>query len=312
MATPVLIDLRRRFPDASITAMCPSPIAELLQHDPSINETLSFSYHDLHHQEIEKIHLGNYELGILLPNSFSSAWCFWLGHIPERLGYAGNWRSWLLTDKMEPPENHLHQVEFYKYLLQPLGIPLSETAPRLTFLDAEKAAARQLLLQKGYRQGQPLFGINPGAAYGPAKCWPFDRYRQLAERLLEDPKNYVVFFGDAQSRIDAGLPNRAINLSGSTNLRELSCLIHCCDVLISNDSGPMHIGAAMGTPIVAMFGSTDESVTGPWGQKGAVINKHVICSPCFKRTCPKDFRCMLEISVDEVAQKAIERRNERV
>lgn len=312
MATPVLIELRRRFSDASITAMCTSSIAELLKCDPSVDEILSFSYHNLHHDEIEKIRQGNYDLGVLLPNSFSSAWCFWLGRVPRRLGYAGNWRSWLLTDKMEPPETRLHQVEFYKYLLQPLGIPMSETAPRLTLRDTEKAAAKQLLFDRGYREGQPLYGINPGAAFGPAKCWPADRYRALAKRLLENPKNFVVFFGDAPSQIHDGLSDRAINFSGSTNLRELSSLIQCCDVLISNDSGPMHIGAALGTPIVALFGSTDDSATGPWGQKGAVISKHVSCSPCFKRTCPKDFRCMLEISVDEVVQKAIESRIERV
>ena len=103
------------------------------------------------------------------------------------------------------------------------------------------------------------------------------------------------------------MPDRIINLAGVTNLRELSCLIEDCHVLVTNDSGPMHIGVAMKTPIVALFGSTDEVTTGPYGQKGATINKHVSCSPCFKRTCPTDFRCMQQIEVEEVAAKALER-----
>jgi heptosyltransferase-2 len=169
----------------------------------------------------------------------------------------------------------------------------------------------------GYRTGCPLIGVNPGAAYGAAKCWPPERFRSLALQFLQDPDQFVLFFGDTQTAslvkdICAGLPGRVINLAGTTNLRELTCLIQRCDVLVTNDSGPMHIGVAMGTPIVALFGSTDEIATGPWGQKGAIINKYQSCSPCFKRTCPGDFRCMNRIEVDEVAQKALERRKQRV
>ena len=319
MATPVLADLRRCFPDAEITAMCVSPISDLLKEDRSIDELFCFSRplnefsrrRDLR-DIIEKLRAGKYDLGILLTNSFSSAWWFWQGRIGRRLGYSGNWRSLLLTDRMEPPENKLHQVEYYKHLLQPLGIPISETAPKLYFTEKEIADSKELLYQRGYTAGAPLIGINPGARYGTAKCWPPERFKALALRFLQDPAAYVVFFGDAASiklvkEICTGLPDRIINLAGVTNLRELSCLIEDCHVLVTNDSGPMHIGVAMKTPIVALFGSTDEVTTGPYGQKGATINKHVSCSPCFKRTCPTDFRCMQQIEVEEVAAKALER-----
>lgn len=96
-----------------------------------------------------------------------------------------------------------------------------------------------------------------------------------------------------------------IDLAGVTSLRELACLIKVCDVLITNDSGPMHIAAAFGRPLVALFGSTDEELTGPYGYKESVIRKKVSCSPCFKRTCPIDFRCMTQISVDEVVEKVL-------
>jgi len=106
--------------------------------------------------------------------------------------------------------------------------------------------------------------------------------------------------------ISSGLPSKVIDLAGVTNLRELACIIKDCNVLVTNDSGPMHIADALGTPLVALFGSTDSEITGPYEQRGNVIKKDVECSPCFKRTCPIDFRCMKGISVDEVAQKVIE------
>lgn len=324
MATPVLTDLRRQFPTAEITAMCPWPISDLLKQDPAIDEVFCFTRTDDFfamkentRNAIERLRAGKYDLGILLTNSFSSAWWFWQGGVRKRLGFAGNWRSMLLTDRMEPPDIRSHQVDVYKHLLQPLGIPMSETAPRLFFSDQEAHDAMELLVERGYRPGHPLIGINPGAAYGTAKCWPPERFRALALRFLQDPDAFVVFFGDAATQslvkeICAGAPERMINLAGDTTLRQLACLIQHCDALVTNDSGPMHIGVALAAPIVALFGSTDDVATGPWGQKGAVINKHVSCSPCFKRTCPSDFRCMNQIEVEEVALKTLERMKTRV
>jgi len=324
MATPVLADLRRRFPTAHITAMSSFAISELVKQDPAIDKILCFTKPEspaAARQSVfdisRKLRREKYDLGVLLTNSFSSACCFYLGKVKRRLGYAVDWRSLLLTDRMEPPEIKIHQIDFYKHLLQPLGILKSETPPRLYLLENEEEAAKALLYQRGYRSGQALIGINPGAAYGSAKCWPPERFRALAHVFLQDPDLAIVFFGDAQSRdlvnkICDGLPERVINLAGATNLRQLACLIKNCDVLVTNDSGPMHVGAALRTPIVALFGSTDDLITGPWNQKEGVINKHLCCSPCFKRTCFGDFRCMYKIEVEEVAQKAFERRKHRV
>jgi len=167
------------------------------------------------------------------------------------------------------------------------------------------------LYQRGFKKGKRLVGINVGATYGSAKCWPAERFRDVALKLLEDDL-YVLFFGDATTaslvkEICLTLPERAMNLAGVTTLRELACLIKDCDVLLTNDSGPMHIAAALETPLVALFGSTDDRATGPFGQADSVIHKHVSCSPCFKRECPIDFRCMKEIGVDEVVEKVKER-----
>jgi heptosyltransferase-2 len=224
------------------------------------------------------------------------------------VGYAAHFRSWFLTDALPQPKRGVHQVDYYKKLLAPIGIPHSDTAPRLYVSDKEVEESKQLLFQRGYVRGKKLIGINPGAAYGSAKCWPPERFRALAQELSQEDVS-ILFFGDSASanlvkEICQGLPQSVMNLAGVTNLRELACLIKDCGVLITNDSGPMHIAAAFGTPLVALFGSTDETETGPYGQSEAVINKHASCSPCFKRVCPIDFRCMKEISVEEVAEKA--------
>ncbi len=312
MATPILRDLRKAYPEAHITAMCRSPICELLKEDPEIDELFCFSKasgfgrREERRNIIEKLRKGKYDLGILLTHSFSSAWWFWLGKIQNRLGYECNGRKLLLTHSLPFPQNlqNQHLVVTYKMLLEPLGIPVSDTPPRLYLSLKEMSDARTLLRQHGIPEGVLIVGINPGATYGSAKCWLPERFREVTERLLRNRDVYIVYFGDQATtslvkEICAGLPSRVINLAGMTSLRELSSLISHCDVILTNDSGPMHIADAIGTPIVALFGSTSEVVTGPY-RSGTLIHKHVECSPCYQRTCPIDFRCMKRIEADEV------------
>jgi heptosyltransferase-2 len=327
MATPVLTDLRKAYPDAHITAMCRVPLCELLQHDSQINELFCFSKasgfgrRSEKRNIIEKLRKGKYDLGILLTHSFSSAWWFWQGRVTRRLGYECNGRKLLLTDSISLPENiqNQHLVNTYKMLLLPLGIPLSDTAPKIFLTEKEVDEARTLLSQHGVTKDHLIVGINPGANYGSAKCWLPERFRAVTQRLLLDKDVYVVYFGDQVTtslvkEICQGLSNRVINLAGLTSLRELASLISVCDVLLTNDSGPMHIADALGTPVVALFGSTSEIVTGPY-RNGKVIHKHADCSPCYQRSCPIDFRCMKRIEADEVFEEIAhvlrEKRNDR-
>jgi heptosyltransferase-2 len=312
MATPVLSDLRRAYPKARITAMCRSPICELLKEDPEIDELFCFSKSSGFSRRaerrdiIEKLRKGGYDLGILLTHSFSSAWWFWLGKVQNRLGYECNGRKLLLTHSLPFPQNiqNQHLVVTYKMLLAPLELPVTDTPPRLYLAPREVSNARLLLRQQGIPDGTLIVGINPGATYGSAKCWLPERFREVTERLLNDKDIYIVYFGDQVTthlvkEICAGLPPRVVNLAGLTTLRELTGLISNCDVILTNDSGPMHIADAIGTPSVALFGSTNEVVTGPY-RSGTVIHKHVECSPCYQRTCPIDFRCMKRIEANEV------------
>lgn len=314
MATPVLADLRHHFPHAEITAMCQSTVAGLLTHDPHIDEVYSYKrpsgwiHRPEHWNIIQEIRKGEYDLGILLTNSFSSAWWFWRGKVKHRLGFAGNVRSWLLTTAVPFPKNvqKQHLVLTYKALLAPLGIVQSNTAPCLYISEEENNEALELLkLQDFDPEKHQLVGINPGAAYGSAKCWLPERFVNVSRKLLEDPSVRIVYFGDhagaplVQS-ICTQLPqDRVLNLAGKTTLRQLMALINLMKVFLTNDSGPMHIASALGRPLVALFGSTSDVKTGPYSN-GTVIHKHVECSPCYKRTCPIDFRCMKRIEVDEV------------
>ncbi len=312
MATPVLTDLRNAYPNARITAMCRAPICDLLKNDPEVDElfcfskTSSFSRRSDKKNIIGKLRHGKYDLGVLLTHSLSSSWWFWQGKIENRLGYDCNGRHFFLSHPVPLPSNveRQHLVHTYKMLLEPLGIPLSNTHPRLFLAQKEQDEARTLLNQHGVTKESTVIGINPGATYGSAKCWLPERFREVAEKLLTDPSVFIVFFGDQSTaplvkEISKGLVPRVINLAGLTSLREVAALISLCSVLLTNDSGPMHIADALGTKIVALFGSTNEIVTGPY-RNGKVIHKHVECSPCYQRTCPIDFRCMKQIESDEV------------
>lgn len=317
MATPVLTDLRHHWPEAKISAMCQGGVGEIIQSDPHIDELLNFKrpsgwfHRQTHGDIISPLRQGQYDLGLLLTNSFSSAWWFWRGHVSHRVGFATHWRSWLLNHPVPlPPQLHSqHLVTTYKALLEPLGIPLSSTAPQLFLSSEERQEAKKRLSEYRIPPSAVVVGINPGAAYGSAKCWPPEQFQQLALRLLALPDVRIIFFGDKAGsslvqQICLDLPEQVINLAGKTSLRQLMALIACCQLFITSDSGPMHLASALGVPLIALFGSTSEIATGPYNG-GKVIHKHVPCSPCYRRECPLiDFRCMTQISVLEVYEEA--------
>lgn len=313
MATPILEDLRNHYKDAKMTAMCQSPVGAVIQNNPHVDSIFNFKrpsgwIHRIHHFEvIELIEEGKYDLGVLLTNSFSSAWWFYRGHVKNRLGFAGGLRDLLLNQAHPFSKNKetQHQVITYKTLLEPLGIPVSKTIPQLYISLKEQTDALHFLKTLSIDPNKNVIvGINPGAAYGSAKCWPPERYKEVTHKLLENSEVVILYFGDASgapliNQICKGMPERVINLAGRTSLREFMALIQCCSIFLTNDSGPMHIAAALGIRLLALFGSTNEIKTGPYPQ-GTVIHKHVDCSPCYKRVCPIDFRCMTRIEVDEV------------
>lgn len=317
MATPVIEDLRNKFPDAFITLMAIDKVAGLFQKDPRINEIFYFSIPKgsifLRRKEgkniVGSIKQGKYDTGLLLTNSFSSAWWFFRAGIKRKIGFSSDLRSCLLDVRLPFPKNRKsqHLVDTYKSLLSPFGIFSSKSVPKLFIDDLEVKNAKDRLKLLGYKEGMRLVGLNTQAAYGPAKCWPQEKFKELTDLLIEDPNLFLIFFGDSKSsssinNITENFSQRVCNLAGQTSLRELMALISLLDLFITNDSGPMHIAAALNIPLIALFGSTSDTVTGPY-KTGLVIHKHVECSPCYKRVCPIDFRCMKRISALEVHEE---------
>ena len=259
------------------------------------------------------------DLVVLFPNSFSSALPAFLARVPDRLGYGTDGRSLLLTRRVRPQSMRLgyHQAFYYLDLIHQLG--LSEVdylgdrnyAPDIT-LEADKSAsekARSLLEEAGVDRGRPLVALNPGAAFGPAKRWFLDRFAAVADLLVEEEGAEILLIGSSPEvplarQIEKQMRTSPHCLSGKTSLPTLMGLLSQCDLLLTNDSGPMHLAAALHIPQVALFGSTDEIATGPLSHRAVVIHKHVECSPCLLRDCPIDLRCFDRIAVDEVFEAA--------
>lgn len=255
-----------------------------------------------------------FDAALLLPNSFRAAWTARRAGIPERWGYAANLRGWLLTRAIRrPARRHVHQSEYYAELVRGLGIDVPESLPRVTVRadTAERAAA--LLVRHGVDMSQPIVGFAPGAAYGHAKRWPPQRVAEVVVRLSESRLATCVLVGagadrDAAREIESSLPAhvRPLNLIGRTDLRLLAGVLARCAAFVSNDSGAMHLAAAIGVPVVAIFGPTDDRVTSPLGDHDVLV-RPVFCRPCMLRDCPIDHRCMKRIAAAAVFDAVVGR-----
>lgn len=317
MATPILEDLRAKFPDSHITVMCRYPICALLEKNPNIDAIFGFSKVNIFTHRIEsrdivdKLQQGRYDLGIILTRSFSAAWLFWIGKVRKRIGYPGRGSGFFLTNKVAFPQNSekIHQINIYKRVLEPLKIPISDTLPKIFLSQSEIDDAKDCLKRLKVNKTHKLVGINPGAAYGQAKCWPAEKFREVTKELIKRDIT-VLYFGEPSfapivKKLCHGFPEGVVDLCGKTSLRELAAMISLCDTFLTNDSGPMHMACAVKTPVVALFGPTNQDATGPYGVPIEVINKKASCSPCYLRVCRGDFRCMLDIKPQEVIEAVL-------
>ena len=341
MTTPALLRLREKFPGAHIALLCVDKICPLFEHHPAVDETIPFAKGEDVFAIAKKLRAGKFDLALVLPNSPRSALEVFLAGIPQRIGYARPWRNFFLTQSVasrvdavkmhkrsvaeiktlvagnsesriqnsEIPKS-AHQIHEYLHLAAALGASAEPLAPQLLVTPEEIAAAK-----KRFGLGEisePIFGLNPGAEYGPAKRWPVERFIAAAVEIQQRTNCTWLIFGgknDAATaaQIHASLVTRhpSLNLAGRTSLRELMALMGFCRVVLTNDTGPMHVAAALGTPVVVPFGSTSPELTGP-GLPGAarhhLLKSDAPCSPCFLRECPIDFRCMNDISVERVVE----------
>ena len=354
MTTPAMMRMRERFPEAHIALLAPEKLGELWLHHPAVNEIISCPAGQGLFSVARALRAGNFELALILPNSPRSALETWLARIPERVGYARRWRNWFLTRAVPTRPGHtptvkrsareirdlvggatlgtrivnrqssianppVHQIHEYLQLVATLGASPEPVAPQLFVTPGEVEAARDKFGLSGTKE--PVFGLNPGAEYGPAKRWPLERFIAAARDIQTRTHCVWLIFGGksdvaAGERLHLALGasrSASQNLAGRTSLRELCALLKTCRVLLTNDSGPMHAAAALGTPVVAPFGSTSPELTGP-GLPGDprhhLLKSDAPCSPCFLRRCPIDFRCMNGIAGDRVVGAVLEAASE--
>jgi heptosyltransferase-2 len=255
---------------------------------------------------------------LLFPNSFEAALSARLWGAHRRIGFAGDWRTFLLTHPVSPPAGALHQVYRYRLLLDPLGLTAEEKAPvwRLPSGGDLAERSRGLLEEVGLPHGRLMVGLHVGAAFGPSKLWLTERFASLC-RLLESEKIATVLFGSPadqaigrQIQAEAGVP--VASLIGRDTLELLPHLLSHLDVFVSGDTGTAHLAAALGIPVLALFGPTDPGLTRPLGPVSATIWKSPPCAPCFLPHCPIDHVCMRSISVEEVLEKVQDRLSRRV
>ena len=306
MALPSVVSVRAAFPHASMAVAALPAIAPMFGEDSGIGEVEVITVD--REDEAKRLRDGRFDTILLLPNSFRSAWTARQSGIPHRWGYGRSLRGALLTRSVSR-KKAVHQSAYYLNLVRALGIAAVDAPPRLTPSARTRDRAAALLAA----EPTATVGFAPGAAYGHAKRWPPDRVAQVVTRLVRERGARCILVGaegdrEAGRAIESSLPPDIVvnNLIGRTDLRLLIGLLARCHAFVSNDSGAMHLAAAAGVPVTAIFGPTNEKVTAPIGDHDVLI-RQVFCRPCMLRECPIDHRCMKRISVEDVFQSVARR-----
>lgn len=307
MTTPAMGALRRSFPAAEIVVVANPLVAELFRNHPDCDRVLVFDKKGEHRGLMGLLRFcgamrrERFDLAILLQNAVEAAIMAFLAGIPRRVGYGTDGRALLLTHSVPvgAAERRLHHTRYYLQMLEALGIRGGDGALRLACTDAELAWARDLL-----GGGLPVV-INPGAAYGSAKRWYPERFAEVGNRLAAEFGARIVLTGgpgetEIGRDIAAAMDVEPLNLIGKTSVREMMAVLSLSRLVVTNDSGPMHVAAAFGVPIVAVFGPTDHTTTSPLAENCRIIRKEIDCAPCLLRQCPTDHRCMAAIGVEDV------------
>lgn len=314
LSVPAIKAVRAHFPEAKITLLVRPWVAGLF-HSATFIDNLwtqekakGIRNWIRTTREIKERH---FDLAILLPNSFESALMVWTAGIPKRVGYQTDGRRLFLTNAVKPSSIKQHQYRYYLRLVTESFGPKAEDDLRIQSTMKEKENARKLLAQAGIRPEKSFMVVNPGAAFGGAKRWQEARFATVADKLAKELDFGVAIIGSESERaigekVYAHMETKAAVLSGKTSLETLVGLLSEASLIVTNDSGPMHIAAALGTPTVAVFGSTDSEVTSPVGPKTSVVRNPVDCSPCMLRECPIDHRCMEGVTVAKVYSSAME------
>jgi len=317
MTLPALTALRKTLANATIAVLAKPWVAEIYNICPDVDEVIIFRSPGAHSGLAGKFRLAaelkerNFDAAILLQNAIEAAIIARMAGIPVRAGYNSDGRGFLLTHSVRRTKEirRVHQIDYYLEMVRALGFESAGKDVRLKPAKDYEGIAEDLIREYAPAGSGPLVGIAPGATYGPAKMWFQDRFARVAERLVENFGARVLLFGSrgdhaAAENVRQYASFPLANIAGLTTLKEAVALITRCKLFISNDSGLMHVAGALGIPTIAIFGSTNPVTTSPVGNRSIVITKAVDCSPCLKKTCPTDFRCMDRIGADEVYETA--------
>jgi heptosyltransferase-2 len=313
MAIPALRAVRGHFPSAYIAIVARPYVADIYRHQQVADELIAYDVKGNHaglrgrERLARELRAQKFDAALLLQNAFDAAWLAWRAQIPRRIGYARDGRSLLLTDPIavaKRGEIPAHEKFYYLELVRRAG--WSQDLPDPEFIQLvvspeQRAATEQRLLTAGCRHNALRIAVGAGASYGSAKCWPPERFADALNHLQDHADADVILFGtsaEAQvaDAIIAKLRRPPINLTGQTAIAELPALLSRCQMFLGNDSGAMHVAAAVGLPVVAVFGPTDPLGTAPVTPRAAIVQERPYCSPCFLRRCPTDHRCMTAVT----------------
>lgn len=308
MTTPAMAALRAAYPAAEIVVVANPLVSELFTHHPYCDRVIVYDKKGPHKgfkglwRFANVLRQEHFDLAVLFQNAIEAALMAFLAGIPRRAGFRTDARRLLLTHgvPVSKVERRLHHTRYYLQMLERLGICGGDGNLRLECTPDELAWAKQQLPGDGN-----WVAINPGAAYGSAKRWFPERFAETADRLAEEYGVNIVFTGGPGEQeigrdIAAAMKVEPLNLIGRTSVRQLMAVLASVRLLVSNDSGPMHVGAAFGVPIVAVFGPTDHTTTSPKADICRIVRKETDCAPCLLRQCPTDHRCMKAITADDV------------
>lgn len=305
MSLGFLAALRKAKPECGITVLANEAVADVFRGHPDVDGLISFRRGEPMFSAAARVRGREFGICYVLPLSFSSAAVAFLAGIPERVGYDAEWRGWLLTERLPYRKEDFRSRHLLEGYCRLLGGGASPEDPKLHLSPEESHWADEWLNKRGLKGS--LAGFGPGATYGPAKRWPADRWVELGKRMVLSGGRLLVF-GSVQEEglcrgIAEGVGSGAVSCAGETDLRRSAALLSKCGLFVTNDTGAMHLAAAAGTRVVALFGSTNPEWTGPRGPGHSVLHIKEACSPCYRRTCRfGHYRCLEGIAVDAVLE----------
>jgi heptosyltransferase-2 len=320
MTLPALRALRRVLPNAKITLVVRPGAKGIFSDVDFIDQLLIYDRRNAFSviSQVREWRKRQFDLAVLFQNAFEAALIPFLAGVPIRLGYATESRQALLTHPLALPDwrSTRHEVFYYLYLVTALEQMLfstseiceSEPDASLRISDTRKAEAENLLRGFGVRDGEPVVALCPGSINSRAKRWSADSYATLADRLIES-KRQVVLIGspnelDVSNEVTSRMQQHPIVLTGKTTLDQITSLLSLVDLVVTNDTGPAHIAAALGRPTLVIFGPTNPLTTRPFAPEAEILRHPPDCAPCMLRDCPIDHRCMTAITVDEVFERS--------